>query len=322
MIRKQEIFFLFFVLLGAITLNILASQVHLASSIIKTLDTAGNIKEQIIYDYPLIQKIFRYGADFLYALAVATLITTLIVRKSEDEAKRRREDELEKLHESITTNVFDSLFKTLIPSELFEAIKAIITSKTIRRDMKWFYEFREDKDGKLVQKHTTRYTLHNVSHNAVENPIKIIIDHNRGETTRLLTAKCIMNNQETMNYSHEQNENPNVQIEYTNNITSYEYIVTIPGGESVELMQVFETSTGKDEIHDEWFTRHPLIDGYMMATYPEDYDFSVFSSMSSELKHEITESNRKTYVLKGGVLPFQGYVYKLEKKKQKDDKPH
>ena len=110
MIRKSEIVFILIVALGAILLNILASQIHLTSSIVKILDASGNVKEQIVYDYPLAQKLFRYGADFLYALAVSALITTLIVRKSEDEANRRREEELNKLHESITTNVFDSLF--------------------------------------------------------------------------------------------------------------------------------------------------------------------------------------------------------------------
>ena len=180
--------------------------------------------------------------------------------------------------------------------------------------MKWFYEFTKDGDGKLVQKHTSRYTLHNVSHDAVVNPVRIVIDHNTGETTRLLTAKCIMNEQETINYSNDQGENLHVRIKEEDRTTSYEYVVTIPGGQSVEVMQVFETQTGQYAIHDEWFTQHPLIDGYLMATFPEGYDFSVFASMSSELKPEIIESTRRTYVLKGGVLPRQGYVYKLEKK--------
>ena len=219
--------------------------------------------------------------------------------------------------------VFDCrINRTLVAPELFEVIKTIITSKMVRRQMEWYFEFISDNEGKLVQKHTSKYTMHNVSHDAAENPVKILIDHKAGEVTRLLSAKCIMHGQETVNYSHEQDENPNVRIENKGTITSYEYIVTIPAGESVEMIQVLETRADEDTIHDAWFTRHPLIDGFLMATFPEDYDFSVFPTMSSELKPQIIEPTRRTFVLKGGVLPGQGYVYSLEKKKELADKCH
>jgi hypothetical protein len=71
-----------------------------------------------------------------------------------------------------------------------------------------------------------------------------------------------------------------------------------------------------DNIYDTYFTRFPIINATLTASFPDGYEFELFQSLSSELSATLSESTRSIYEARGGMLPGQGFVYSLKKLRQ------
>ncbi len=134
-------------------------------------------EHQTILSTPPMVQGYKLFANFLYGLAVtlfvSLFVSLFVARKLEEGQKEKHKKELDKLRASVNINVFDALFKTLIPEEIFQIVKTeIIENKVIRRKAHWTFVF-EEVDNQIKMTSTTHYELHNVSKEPVSNPVNI-----------------------------------------------------------------------------------------------------------------------------------------------------
>lgn len=295
-----------------------AYNISLESKIIRTFDQNGTENKLAIIDYPIKKKILNSTSVLLYSLGFSIFITCFISGRLNKMQMKQKEKELEQLQNAINVNVFDSLFKTLMPEEIYSIIKSqIIENKVIRKDVKWFYDFNVNDNGEILLKQTTNCKLVNISKINVQSPIQVIIRNaDENNNSILNSAICTYKGNKIMNY--EQN-NPEKCIGITSDKSNLNEVIhniniEIPPEESVELTMVF-TNYYKDSVHDEHFTSRPLVDLELIVTFPINYEFSFFQNMSTKLVCTLKDENRHMYKAEGGLLPNQGIVYFLKKKK-------
>ena len=229
--------------------------------------------------------------------------------------RKEKEDELKKLNDAINVNVFDSLFKTIIPEEIFKIIKQeIIENKVVRRDAKWVYNFVEDK-GKIICTQTTRYELHNLSQAPVSDPVKLELDTLGGEEYKIVSAECTNTSGTVLvHYDPEDNtNNKNIDVKANGNITTVAYTVNIPPESYVEYKTVFKRAY-IGNITDAQATKVPVIGADIIVNFPEGYDFDISPLMSSFPRLITKSSTQKIYKVEGGILPRQGFIFYLVKK--------
>jgi hypothetical protein len=217
--------------------------------------------------------------------------------------------------------VFDSLFKTLIPEELFKIIKQdIIESKIIRKEARWIYSFSENENGKMNLKLTTHYQLHNVSRQEVTDPIKMDFYEFGGTDYQLLSAECVTSKSKVplIHYEAEKpSSSENVLIEKTEKRTSISYTITVPPNDFVEYT-VVATRNYVGDILDFHFNKIPVINAELFVNIPKGYIFEVIPQMSSDMKLISESEEQRLYRVKGGILPRQGFVFSLNPSNKKN----
>lgn len=302
------------IMLAAFGLDIYSSSTAydiVTKTISKTDGTTSSFQE---ISYPLATQLINLTKNFLYGLAAAVFITVFIVNKLERAQRTEKEAEPNRLNNAINLNVFDSLFKTIIPEEIFKIIKQdIIENKVIRKEAKWIYHFQKCDEG-IRCTQTVRYELHNLSQTAVSDPVRLDLDSLGGNTYKLLLAECTsQNGKHLVHYDYLKKINDNIHIVDKGRTLSAQYTVTIPPGSFLAYKTVYEqVYTG--DITDFQGTKLPLIGLDIIATYPEGYEFDCSSIMSSDLKLTFENSTQKMYRVDGGLLPQQGVVFFLKKK--------
>lgn len=279
------------------------------------LDKSGQVTTSLEVVYPLWHQMVNLLKNFLYGLAAAIFITVFVANRLENFQRKEKEDELKKLNDAINVNVFDSLFKTIIPEEIFKIIKQeIIENKVVRRDAKWVYNFVEDK-GKIICTQTTRYELHNLSQAPVSDPVKLELDTLGGEEYKIVSAECTNTSGTVLvHYDPEDNtNNKNIDVKANGNITTVAYTVNIPPESYVEYKTVFKRAY-IGNITDAQATKVPVIGADIIVNFPEGYDFDISPLMSSFPRLITKSSTQKIYKVEGGILPRQGFIFYLVKK--------
>lgn len=298
----------------AFALDVFSSRLTVEIGPKSILNQDGQIITSLEVVYPLWHQIINLLKNFLYGLSAAIFITVFVANRLEQAQRKEKEDELNKLNEAINVNVFDSLFKAIIPEEIFKIIKQdIIENKVVRKDAKWVYNF-EEVDGKILCTQTTRYELHNLSHALVSDPVKLELDSLGGEEYKILSAECLSKSgEELVRYDPcDTDKNKNIEVKSNGRITSVAYTVKIPAESYVEYKTVFQRSYSGD-ITDAQGTRVPVIGADIIVNYPIGYEFDI-SPMMSSFPRLITESaTQKIYKVEGGILPQQGFVFFLKK---------
>lgn len=298
----------------AFALDVYSSHLTVELGPKKILNQDGNITTSIEVIYPLWHQILNLLKNFLYGLAATIFITVFVVNRLEHSQRKEKEDELKKLNEAVNINVFDSLFKTIIPEEIFKIIKQeIIENKVVRKDAKWIYDFKEC-DGKIMCTQTTRYELHNLSQEVVSDPIKLKLDALGGEKYEIMSAECLdIEGKKLVHYDPQDTDNnENVIVESNGRITTVSYTVDIPPQSHVEYKTIFERSYSSD-ITDAQGTNVPVIGADIIVNFPDGYNFDI-SPMMSSIPRLITQSNtQKIYKVEGGILPRQGFIFYLVK---------
>lgn len=300
----------------AFFIDISTSNVDVTIGTRTILDATGEKTTSIQVIYPLWFQIAGLIKNFLYGLAAAIFITVFIANKLQKSQSDKRQTELEALNSAVSLNVFDSLFKTIIPAEIFKAIKQdVIENKVIRREAKWIYDF-SIKQNKIVCRQTTRYELHNVSQNQVSDPVKLELDSVGGEDYRIILAECLSNSGEILVHYDNGDEatKKNVHIEKNGGRMSVSYTVGIPPESHVEYKTVFERSFSGDVV-DAQFTKVPVINADIIVNYPTGYDFDISPVMSTKPRLITHNPQQKIYRVDGGVLPFQGFMFYLVRSK-------
>jgi len=258
---------------------------------------------------------YKLFANFLYGLAVTLFVTLFVARKLEENQKEKHKKELDKLREAVNVNVFDALFKTLIPEEIFQIVKTeIIENKVIRRKAHWTFVF-EESDDKIKMTATTHYELHNVSKEPVTDPVNIEIDPLSSDTNIIKKAECLSSDGTiVVQYNpNDESNNKNISIEDTNaGGKRINYTVTVPSNDYIE--STFEYSTMYPQaVYDCQYTKYPIIDLNINTVFPTGYKLTIFPTLSNNLKTISEGCTHKNFKVEGGILPRQGIIYILEK---------
>lgn len=307
----------------------LSSEAGFVTQQITTMDTSGNKNIITVLKPATNSWVLSVVSTFIFSMAISIFISVFVIKKIDIMISKEKEDDLKAIQKAINVDVFDSLFKTLVPAEIFEVFKSdVISNKIVRKNANWIYDFREtgkDEEIELVQ--TIKYELHNVSHESVQDAISASFDgHGVGNGVR--KAVCMFEGQELAvfdvekmqtNASGEETINTSIDgkvtvTRYPNGHSKLVINVEIPPNKKIDVTMVHFTLYDHFFVNDGYFTKYPMINASLTATYPESYDFEIFQALSSELKQTLKQKNRTIFEVEGGILPHQGFVYTLKRK--------
>jgi len=309
----DKYFCLVLILIGVgILLDIYAGTFSIVTKITTIYDSNGERKDLTVIDYPHFQKAILYFAKFIYSLAGSIFISLFVTNRISELQKDKQEQELKALKESININVFESLFKTLIPVEIFNVIKSeIIESKVIRKDALWLLDFKEI-NGKIELKQSIIYYLENISLSEVINPINAILDPSGNNKSNLESIVAKIDDVVISEYNKNNNEINNEEIlsPDSDGITKFTINLRIPQKKSAYIAIVTRTIFDST-ISDQYFTKYSLINAQLIANFPSNYKFKLYASMSTPLQLTESSQDKARYVLKGAILPHQGFIYDL-----------
>lgn len=277
------------------------------------LDSNGKIITTLEAVFPIWHQILKLTTNFLYALAATIFITIFIANKLQEAQQSKQEEELRALHNAININVFDSLFKTIIPEKIFKIIKQdIIENKVLRKDAKWLFEFSE-VDGKIICRQTTRYEPHNLSQQEVNDPITLDLDSLGGDKYSIISAECLSSSGEILVHFDPHNNNKrNIEVQENGQHTKVSYTIKIPPESYVEYKTVFER-TYDGSVIDTQGTKVPVVGADIIAFFPEEYEFGISAMMSSKPRLITDSKTQKIFKVDGGILPYQGILFYLRK---------
>lgn len=91
------------------------------------------------------------------------------------------------------------------------------------------------------------------------------------------------------------------------------YNISIPPNDFIESTFKF-SQIYRGKVFDSQSTKHPIVNLFINATFPIDYDFIVDPMFSTPMVQRTSGSTQKSFEINGGILPRQGMVFKLEKK--------
>jgi large-conductance mechanosensitive channel len=271
--------------------------------------------EQSAQDISNFQPLFSVASSFLTTLAIAIFVSIFILKKMEDidKAKEKAQADADKIKEKaqleairkeLNENVFDSLFRTLIPKEIYEVIKdTIIKCPIVRRNAVWIYDFMPLAAGGFELKQTLKSELHNISRDVYKDGYEISFKTSGGAlATRLVRFIC---------------ERDGVAISHTpsgDNLekTGKEVVpLEISPGKHADITFIFMTKYNGSEFSDTYYSSHAIINATLIANYPAGYRIDLFDNFSSEMRESSSDDVRKIYELNGAILPGQGLTWYL-----------
>ncbi len=268
-----------------------------------------------VLSFPVYYHVLRAISIFLYTLAASVFIAVSVSRQIEKLDGIKEEERLRELQKAINNDVFDALFKSLMPKEIFTVIKEeVIENKIIRKNAKWYYDFTESSEGQVELRQTLKYTLHNISQHDVRNPVKARILKSSDSECCVQRVCCVEDGVISLNYHHESTvENEDVTIVTNGPVLIAEFNIIVPAKKEIEMTMVY-LHKFKEKVQDTYFSKYPIINAILTVTFPPEYDFHIFPSFSSELRETLVENNRRIYELSGAILPHQGFEYSLIKR--------
>ncbi len=284
------------------------------------MDVTGKVVHASFVSYPIRFYIFRISSGILYTACFSIFVALFIMHRIEEDQGRRNAKQLQEFQRAINVDVFDSLFRTVIPPEIFEAIKtAIIQGRVVRRNATWILDFWKGQGNEIELRQTIGFDLVNLSNLEVLEPTEVDVFVAGGSRQGLERATCTIGKDLIVSFDA---ADPKTQkgVEFKQQEpgrSAIEFAIKIPPGGTANLMTVFRNKY-REFVQDEYFSKTALINADLTATFPEGYEFSLYSTLSAELRKVLVEKTRHIYKLKGGVLPGQGYVYYLNKTPVRD----
>lgn len=320
-IKQYYLWICLVILILAISLTYFGTSIGLVSKQIEIIQNSKIVTENVLV-FPFYANLMQLLGTFLYALCISIFIAIFIISKIELKLKEEKQRELNELSKSINIDVFEALFKKLIPYELFEVIKSeIINNKLIRKNMQWFFDFTVSSDSNNIikVKKTIKYELHNISNEDI--PDHLCIKHDDFLTKeKIIRAIYIVDGHEEISYDKDDTStHSQIKIKESgldDKIKTIRFDYTIPKEKQVDVTLVFDSNYKGNNFQDSFFTAHPVIDGLLIATYPKNYKFNLYDALSSDMVCILKEEGREIYEVKGGILPHQGFSYGLEEKEE------
>lgn len=316
-IRANYLYICAAILVFGAASDYLASSIYPAFKAISFIDDKGQVTQKQFLSFPISYSVLRIAGSIFYTLAISIFISVFVTDRIKAELDRKRAYELRQLQEAVNINIFDTLFKTIIPEEIFAVIKSsVIQTRTVRRDANWIYDFIEADEEYITLRQTISYELHNISSEEISEPTKADFSTFGDTTQSLERAVCEIDEHPIVVYDRNNPQN-NVGLKITEDKkeekTFIEYNVNIAPYKHAYFTMVFRNRY-RYSVQDEYFTKTALIRGTVTANFPPDYEFKVYADMSSKMRCILDENTRRIFKFEGAILPHEGYVYYMHKK--------
>lgn len=300
---------------AAVWLDYKATTYPLVSKSISITQSGQTVTKDVI-EVPMGTRVLNLIALALYGLATSIFISVLVTDRIEAKRHTEHQKELDSLNAAINVNVFDSLFKTIMPPEVYAAIKNdIILCKLVRRNFTWIYDFTYD--GAFVcLKQTLKYQLLNSSANDINDPIVARTEPDPKsvpDADVLERVSCVIDNKQIVAF--ERGKKTEGVTERTANDGMKETVINfvVPTRKEADVTIVWRQKYRNCEkcwpIRDAYFTQYPIINGELIVNKPREMTFTLFQSMATELRLTSEEPDRLMYKAEGAILPRQGFVY-------------
>lgn len=252
---------------------------------------------------------------FLFTLGAAIFVSVMVTSRMEtasvaDEARR-----LKQIQDAVNIDVFETLFKKIIPEEVFAAVRdGIIQNRIIRRDMNLIFDFFEDAEG-IGLRQTFRFDILNTSTEPIENPLCVIQDDSVPEDD-LESADFRINGSIVAKFRRDDSEQSHgLEIKRLGpheRATSLSF--SIPALSVVHAQLIFRMKFSGRDVHDAFFTNYPVINMNLVANFPPTYEFQIFQALSTPMQCTHSGKRRVMFEGKGGILPQQGFAFLLRRK--------
>src|SRR5437660_1392227 len=109
-------------LLIALSTDYFASSIDVVSREITVLEGGKAITKSTLV-YPFYVRILQLIDIFFYTLAASIFVSIFVTNRMEEVRQKESVSALEELRKAVNVDVFNAVFRMLIPSEIFEAIK-------------------------------------------------------------------------------------------------------------------------------------------------------------------------------------------------------
>ncbi|WP_221031478.1 hypothetical protein [Actomonas aquatica] len=291
------------IIVSGLILDFKASSAELEFSQISRFGEAGEKIVENVVSVPKNARILTFVASALNASGISILISILVISRVEESQK-----------DSLNRELFSSVFKRMIPEELFTVIyDDILRSPVIQRDSHWHLNYSILADSDILLTRTATYTLHNISNQPFEDSMKsMFVKKAEHESIGLVRAQWKSNGIVVVDYDAEKpGMDKGVEKSEQGGKTYLSYPISIPAGGQVSATLVIK-STSKRGANDAMFGNRPIMDLRVTANFPERMKFSYHPSTSSKI--ECLDSGSTSASLKacGAILPKQGIIFMLE----------
>jgi len=312
-LKKYYLLFCLLFLFIGLALEYTSSQVKLEYSQLSRIQ-AGKIVTDNVYKYSDSLPFLRAFSAFMFTLAASVFVSVFVTNRIESTQRKRQEAELNSIRECINKDVFDGVFKSLLPHEIYEVIKSdIIQTDLVRRKVVWIYDFTETGEGSVNLKQTLKSELHNESQDTYEKGYRVSFNTSEDATTVLKSVTCEYKGTKIASLDRD-NPNENDNLACPNEIeNSFNIPLSINTHDYVDLTTIFQTVYQSGLVADSYFTVHPLIDITLIVRHPSGWEFSVFDNFSSKLRYISGDFTGCIYELRGAVLPKQGMTFYLKR---------
>lgn len=314
LLKKHYLILSLVIFASAIVCDYYASLQPLESVVIATISN-GVVTNRDMLQTPNSIKLMKLFSTGLYTLAYSIFISVFVLQRFESESIKQTKLELHELQRIIQEDTISGVFKTVVPEEIYEAIKRdILLCHEIRKNACYTLDFAKDGD-RFRLKQTIQYEMCNYGMSTISNPITVVRDY-VPERDVMTHAVCSIKDKKIFEYDKGRITSNSRIVESTNEDGNsvIRPVIDIPPNTCINVTLVFELIYAGPVINDAIFSKTPIIDATLLATYPKGYEFSLFQSLSTPLIRQTHDETTARYLCKGGILPQQGFAYTLRKR--------
>lgn len=250
---------------------------------------------------------FKTLASFLKELAFAGFIALIVIFTVEKFSKERHRIESEKLVKSINKNLFNAIYDRHIPNHVFREVeKLLLNNDVTRKNYSVIYTIEKIKDDDKHYKCTVQgsYDLENISDKDITHVVKggleKPLDENLIKNCGFIDFRCdgkSLSKQDIKKHTT-----------LSNGQILFNYPIEMKAGATARINQV--GSLIKLKTDQETWLANVSSDGFQLTVHaPEGVDFLAKSIHSTEADLVQDSETKKTWEIKSGMIPNQGFIF-------------
>jgi|GEM_PF-6331738 len=219
--------------------------------------------------------------------------------------KEKFESKLLKFQKETARDEISSTFERLIEKEFFDIIKTdILNAKFQRNELRWQYDISTLTSGGMRLRRTIIYVLKNISSSEQTEHINVASFTSAHCTTHSVNVKCKIDGEDEFKPLKLDDEMGGATL------TKKNQEITIPAGESAEVVVIFTQDFPRDYIYETHFLNQGAVGLEIIVNLPDDYLFNVNSTvLASRTEQTLDEENKKIYKIKGAIYRGQGIEF-------------